>query len=438
MATDAVARSALALALAATALAVATAPFPVRAADPAVVETLVQRVDAQRIEAHTIALEYARYLPADQQDAATYIVAELTSYGYVPTFDPIAESENVLVRIVGARHPDRVFVLGAHFDTVAGSPGADDNASGVAALLEIARALADQQPDVTIELAFYTLEEVGKIGSRQHASSLLAEQQTVAGMVAFDMIGYTCAGIDCQTPTFSIPGCMTVTPQGLTTGQHIAVGSNTASAWLLSRLVAASNTFVAGLDLQTVEVAGTGLCFPDTRRSDHASFWDEGVPAILVSDGAGVRNPNYHEPTDRVFTLDFEFAGRVTRAALALAVQETFPEADVDLVAVDLQVDPQQMTWAAAPNAISYDLVRGNLTRLRLSGGSFDSAIELCLANDTPFPAWSGVEIVPPGQGKFYLVRPNTAAGPGSWSSGAPSEIEPRDDEIDASFNSCP
>jgi Zn-dependent M28 family amino/carboxypeptidase len=213
-------------------------------------------------------------------------------------------------------------VLGAHFDTVAGSPGADDNASGVAGMLETARILADFQPEASVEFVGFALEEVGLIGSNQYAEQASAAGVNIIGMISLEMIAYTCFTPGCQFVFNDIPGCLDIEPEGVNVGTFIAGLGNTASAPLLARLAEAVTTNVPSLPLVTGQVAGVGTCFPDTRRSDHAPFWDEGYRALMLSDTANFRNPHYHTPNDTSDTLDFGFARLVTQAALATVVLE--------------------------------------------------------------------------------------------------------------------
>jgi Zn-dependent M28 family amino/carboxypeptidase len=283
-------------------------------------DDLVAEVSQSNLGLHIAALEGERATETQQATAAAYIRGQLESYGYEVTSDPVLTSENLIARISGDVHPDQAFILGAHFDTVSDSPGADDNASGVAGLLEIARILAGLSFESSIELVGFGLEEVGLRGSRQFAGTARAAGRDLIGMISLELIAFTCDTPGCQYPFRDSLPCFDVSTEGVNVGTYIAAVANSASAALLDTFTSAAATYVPSLHVESALVAGTGACFSDTRRSDHAPFWDQGYPALMLTDTANFRNPNYHQPTDRLETLDLEFAADVTRAALATVV----------------------------------------------------------------------------------------------------------------------
>ncbi len=299
------------------------------------IQARVEQVSETSLRTHVQSLEFPRATEESRAMASAYIAEALTSFGYEVTCDPVETSENVIARLEGVRTPERVFVVGAHFDTVPGSPGADDNASGIAGMLEIARVLADSRPASSVEFVAFALEELGLIGSRQYAQRARANGVDIIGMISLEMIGYTCDVSGCQVPFSDVPDCLDVEPEGVDVGTFIAVVANDASSGLLEGFEQAARDHVTKLELVTARVAGVGLCFPDTRRSDHSPFWDQGYRAVMSTDTANFRNPNYHQPTDTSDTLDFVFATRVTQAALAFVLLEVDCRggcpADVDL-----------------------------------------------------------------------------------------------------------
>jgi len=280
---------------------------------------LVGRISETEIEGHIAALEGPRYTAAEQALTLAYIEAELTSYGYAVAHQTAGSSENLIAAIEGDVDPNRVFVVGAHFDTVSGSPGADDDASGVAAVLEIARVLVGRRSDYTIHLVFFALEEVGMAGSETYAQTASTGAVDVIGMVSLDMIAYTCDTPGCQFTIPDIPGCLDFANPIPDVGTFIGAVSNTASADLLADFAMRARRHVPPLEVETGTVAGAGECFPDSRRSDHKSFWDEGFPAMVLGDGGEARNPHYHQASDTLATLDIPFAANVTRAVMVSA-----------------------------------------------------------------------------------------------------------------------
>lgn len=213
-----------------------------------------------------------------------------------------------------------LFVVGAHYDSTPHTPGADDNASAVAALLELATWLRPRLDahrgrwKARLQLAAYDLEEYGLIGSGAHAKDLKLLRTPVAGMVSLEMLGYA----DHR------PGSQRLPPHlaGLypDVGNFIGVVGNETSAALL-RSVVATMKRVPGLPVEFIAVPGDGRGLPEARLSDHSSFWDHGYPALMVTDTSFFRNPHYHQPTDTPDTLDYEFLAKVT-AGVCAAVWE--------------------------------------------------------------------------------------------------------------------
>jgi len=281
---------------------------------------LLLQVSQDEIAAHISALGFERVTASQQAVAADYIESQLQSFGYQVSRIPVQDSENLVASIPGTGSPDQILIIGAHFDTWSGTPGADDNASGVAGTLEIARVLAGSTFESTVRFLFFALEEIGLAGSSDYAESAAAAAENITGMIALEMIGYTCDTPGCQAPFSDFPPCLDVEPEGEDIGTFIAIVGNTASTDLLAQYQSGAAFVVPSLEQGSAVVAGTGTCFPDSRRSDHAPFWDEAYPALMITDTANYRNPNYHQPTDTLETLDLPFATDVVRATLVFAM----------------------------------------------------------------------------------------------------------------------
>jgi Zn-dependent M28 family amino/carboxypeptidase len=210
--------------------------------------------------------------------------------------------------IIGRRAPKNggpVIILGAHFDSISGTYGADDNASGVAVLLEAARLIRPAGPPQSqILFCAFNLEELNMIGSTAFARKLKASGAKVGAMISLEMVGYT----DPRPGTQKYPvGLSWMYPSR---GDFIGVIGNWNSNTLLRRF-ANSMRQVSGLPVETLSVPGTGMLIPAVRLSDHSPFWDLGYPALMVTDTAFYRNPNYHRPSDTLSTLDIEFMAKV-------------------------------------------------------------------------------------------------------------------------------
>jgi Zn-dependent M28 family amino/carboxypeptidase len=190
-------------------------------------------------------------------------------------------------------------LIGAHYDAVPGTPGADDNATGIAVLLELARMFASVPTKYPLQLVAFDMEEYGLLGSTEYAAKLKQEQQPLRLMISLEMLGYcdpTPGSQSYPSPLkYFYPNC----------GDFIALIGN----WRTIRdLISISRSIrKVGVPSQWLPVPNRGLIVRQTRQSDHAPFWDAGYPAMMVTDTAFMRNPNYHKPSDTIDTLDLDF-----------------------------------------------------------------------------------------------------------------------------------
>ena len=204
---------------------------------------------------------------------------------------------------------DRPFILlGAHFDAVPGSPGADDNGSALAVLLELARAFSITPARHPLRFAAFDLEEREQRGSRAYANELKTRGERPMLMISLEMLGYRDARPGSQTYP---PGLRPFYPG---TADFIALIGNLRTLPMLRRL---ARTMREAVPCEFLAVPLCGRVLPDTRRSDHASFWDAGYSAIMVTDTANMRNPHYHRSSDRIETLDLDFLAAVCRGLAA-------------------------------------------------------------------------------------------------------------------------
>ncbi len=237
--------------------------------------------------------------------SADYIEEKLSSYGCDVKRQSFTYMENTYHNIIGEvkGHEDsEILVIGAHYDTVPESPGADDNASGIAGLLELAR-LATENP-VSRKVCFgaFTLEEppffrTYHMGSYIYAKSLRENDVKVKGMISLEMIGYYCEKEGCQYYPFSF--FKLFYPKK---GDFIAFVGNVSSKDFTKRVKHAfqkASTFPV-VSLNTVALV------PGVDFSDHSSFWDFDYPAFMITDTAFYRNPNYHTVGDTADTLDYK------------------------------------------------------------------------------------------------------------------------------------
>jgi aminopeptidase YwaD len=260
-------------------------------------------------------------------EVAGYVRDLFAGDGLVVGEDPVSFAGRTFPNIVGTMRgttcPERTFIVSAHYDGVSGSPAADDDASGVAAVLEIARVLSAEPLQASVDFVAFSFEEQGMIGSSQMATAASSSGRQLLGMINFDMIAYTCDEPDCQDYPEGIPP-----PRP--TGDFIAAIGNTASRSLLDSFTAASASAVPDLIAFPLEVPGNGETLPDVRRADHAPFWDRGYQALFVTDTADLRNPNYHQAGDTLDTLNLDFAADVANAAAATVVDALTADANGD------------------------------------------------------------------------------------------------------------
>ena len=217
-----------------------------------------------------------------------------------------------------ARQP--LLILAAHYDTVPESPGADDNASGVAVMLEVARRLADlDRPGRWVFIGF-AQEEQHCLGSTLYAIQARRSGLPIQGMIALECVGYASHKPGSQQPLRELPVAI---PE---VGNFLGVVGNPESATLKRQFERAASCFSSDLPLVSLLVPNAGRDFPDTRRSDHAPFWDAGYPALMLTDTANFRNPWYHQPGDRLETLDLSYMAKVTKAIVAFLAEAALME----------------------------------------------------------------------------------------------------------------
>lgn len=284
---------------------------PLDAPPRAAVENLRRDVDALCAigERNTV-------VPETLAAAAHYLDRSLTDAGYKverQTYTVMRDDVRADNLIAEIRGNDEIVVIGAHYDAVDGTMGADDNASGVAAMLELARRFAKTKPRRTLRFVAFANEEPPHfqsqdMGSWQYAKRCRERNEKIVAMVSLETIGY----YDDRPGSQQYPGPLAAFFPD--TGNFIAFASNVGSRPLLSRAVKAfksTTTF-------PIESAALPEVVPGIGWSDQWSFWQFGWPAIMVTDTAPFRNPHYHRPSDRPETLDYERLAHVTEGMVGV------------------------------------------------------------------------------------------------------------------------
>ena len=241
------------------------------------------------------------------EQAAQYIKREFLKVGLDVKEDHFQwegkSYKNIVAEKKGITSPNRVFILGAHYDTVPDSPGADDNASAIAVLLEVARNIQAVPLDNTVRLIAFSLEEYDYVGSTHYVERLRKGEEEILGMISLEMVGFT--GSRQDYPPYLNPKYYP------NVGDFIAIIGNERSKELLEKVCQSFKTHIPQLPLEFLMVPGNGEGMEEVRLSDHSTFWDRGVSALMITDTAFLRNPNYHLPSDRMETLNFEFMQNV-------------------------------------------------------------------------------------------------------------------------------
>ncbi len=263
---------------------------------------LVSRLQAHL---HQVARERDPYLAtAGHFFVQEYIQAQFSQWGTVARHDFTLQKggrrhQNLVLNLPGSsssKAHQGMILIGAHYDAVPGTPGADDNASGVAVLLELACIFAAQPTRRPIRLVAFDLEEYGMKGSDAYAAQVWQAHEPIRLMLSLEMLGYFCTAPNTQLYP---PGLKYFYP---TTGDFIALVGNLTTLpdlWFLSRQLRK-----AGVPCQWLPAADNGKFVAATRFSDHSPFWDRGYRAMMVTDTAFLRNPHYHQQGDRIETLD--------------------------------------------------------------------------------------------------------------------------------------
>lgn len=370
-----------------------------------VITTIVSQVSRANLKAYVQALQdfETRYTTtAGCEAAGQFILGHFQSLGLEAWFQPFTiggiSSRNVVAEIRGETDPDEIVIICGHYDSTSSepevhAPGADDDASGVAAVMEAARILAGQPLDFTVRFIAFSAEEQGLYGSHYHSAVAGEGSERIIGVLNLDMIAYADA----------MP-------------EDLDVVVNDVSRWLAER---------------TAQIAGiyTGL---GVRRivdasfiySDHSPFWDQGYSAFCGIEDADVNNPYYHTPYDTVDTLNFDFFEDAAKTALAVLsdlaqpVRLGYPRTPAGLEAESRSyasaftaIKNVSLTWNGVSGAAGYNIYRSNYSR-----GGFVKI------NSEPVGATGFTDRALEAAGDYFYVV--TAVWPGGLESSFSREVE--------------
>ena len=276
----------------------------------------------------------SRENPEQHAEAIDWIAKEFESIGLTVRRQSFAIPEQTPERtgtnIIGELNPDTrdarseaPVLIGAHFDTVPGSPGADDNASGVAAMLECARVLVEANSQRRMTFVAFDAEELqppveGLHGSSEYVRGLEPESALAAAII-FESIGFSSSTVKQQLPgsfRFLFRRAYNALKQQKFEANSLLIlskGSGRNVSRQLERSAAKPDVLLPILPL---EVPWWMPMVRNLRRSDHAPFWLAGVPAVMISDTGNFRNPHYHQPTDTPDTVDVDLVAKAASMVL--------------------------------------------------------------------------------------------------------------------------
>jgi Zn-dependent M28 family amino/carboxypeptidase len=324
-----------------------------------VIATIVGEVSRANLRSYVQALQsfQTRYTStANCEAAGQFILNHFLALGLEVRFQPFTfgqgiSTRNIVAEIRGRTDPEEIVIICGHYDSNSGeptvrAPGADDDASGVAAVMEAARILAKYPLDFTVRFIAFSAEEWGLYGSHYHADGARAGSERIVGVVNLDMISYA----------DSMP-------------EDLDVVVNAASWWMAERTGWAADAYTGLAVRKSIN--------PSFVYSDHSPFWDRGYSAFCAIEDEDVNNPYYHTPGDTIDTLNFDFFGEAARTALAALsdlaqpVRPERPKTPAGLVAESTTyasaftaVKNAHLTWQAVSDAAGYNIYRSSVPHL--------------------------------------------------------------------------
>ena len=281
------------------------------------VSALLLQVFAAQLEEWVRIISKPRHASAEpdqNQKTAKFIDFTLSSFGY--TVQTQGPHRNLFT--LPPAEAREVILVGAHYDSVPGCPGADDNASAVAALLGCAAACSLWRPELPVVFAAFNAEEDGFIGSGDFVANYLPGAPFQVGCAhILEMIGYATSAAGSQRVPSGLP------IELRDTGDFLGLLANASTAQAMNLALQLGRTYTPDLPVTALEVVpGAELVFPVLARSDHVPFWHNDIPALMWTDTSEFRNPHYHRSSDTPETLNYPFLREVTQLLIATVLTQ--------------------------------------------------------------------------------------------------------------------
>jgi hypothetical protein len=242
--------------------------------------------------------------------ARDLLLKQARSFGYTPVLQ--GSCDNIVMSTDDSAAAPSI-LLGAHYDSVPGTPGADDNASAVAVCLECARLIKLHNVGPVL-IVFFNREEDGLLGSHEFVVDLSDPcASKISEAHIFEMVGYRDHTPGSQRLPHGLPPLFTSNA-----GDFLALLANSQSNVIAEGLLALAASYLPDVPVSALKTyLGIEKLLGDLNRSDHAPFWRAGIPSIMWTDTSEFRNPHYHLASDKPETLDYEFMADVTKLALS-------------------------------------------------------------------------------------------------------------------------
>ena len=283
------------------------------------VRALAQEIgERSSMQAHGRAIQYLQgAFQAEGLSSFLHQFANPVPIGISGIAFDIVFQANVVAEIRGSVRADEIVVVGAHYDSVRGSPGANDNASGVAAMLAIARRLATSKPERTLRFVAFTDEEppcfqTDDMGSLAYARACREKGERIVAMLSLETLG--CYSDAPGSQRYPIPLLKLAYPSR---GNFVAFVGNVASRGLVREAIGSFRESAAFPS----EGAALPAWIPGVGWSDQWSFWQQGYPAIMVTDTALFRDPNYHRASDTPEKIDYGRLARVVDGLVSVVAR---------------------------------------------------------------------------------------------------------------------